>query len=31
LQDDGNCYRTLLEAARALFGLGIAFDEAIAE
>jgi len=31
LQDDGNCYGALLEAAGKLFGLRIAFDEAVAE
>jgi hypothetical protein len=31
LQDDGNCYCTLLEVARALFGLRIAFDQTTAE
>jgi hypothetical protein len=31
LQDDGNCDGTLLDKAGALFGLRIAFDEAVAE
>jgi hypothetical protein len=31
LQDDGNCYCTLLDTASALFGLRIAFDKAVAE
>lgn len=31
LQDDGKCDGTLLDAAGALFGLWIAFDEATAE
>jgi hypothetical protein len=31
LQDDGDCYGALLDAACAFFGLSIAFDEATSE